>query len=40
MTENRYTGLQDVQKSLGSHPPTPVRQDAHFTEQGRRESGD
>ncbi len=29
--------LEDAQKDLRSHPPTPVRQDAHFTGHGRSE---
>ena len=29
---------QDVQKGLYFHPPTPARQGAHVTEQGRREA--
>ena len=33
-------GLQAGQKGCCSHPPTPARQDAHGTEQGRREVRD
>ena len=36
--EQKYP--QGVQKDLRSHPPTPARQDALFTEQGRSEVRD
>ncbi len=29
------TPLQNVQKTCRSHPPTPARRDAHFTDRGR-----